>query len=124
MNAGAAILSERTPALLRGRRGSWVVAIPPNAAAFVAVPTGVPERAALSGAAIDQVLTTARAEDRREVVVAGFLVHVHGSAWERPRLVAALRTLLLSRQVGIVARPVASTGLIPRLRAVLMGRQI
>jgi hypothetical protein len=122
MNAyvGVTILTERVLELARQDRGSWVVAIPPGAAAFVVVPAAVPDRALLSGAAVDRLLQTARAEDRRELVLGGWLVHAYGPAWGRKRLVAALRALVLSGRAGVLAtRPVRRLGLLARLRAAL-----
>ena len=122
MNAyvGVTILSERVLELVRQDRGSWVVAIPPGGAAFVIVPAAVPDRVLLSGAAVDRLLQTARAEDRRELVLGGWLVHTYGPAWGRKRLVAALRALVLSGRAGVLAaRPAPRSGLLARLRAAL-----
>jgi hypothetical protein len=122
MNAyvGVTILTERALELARQDRCSWVVAIPPGAAAFVVVPAAIPDRALLSGAAVDRLLQTASAEDRRELVLGGWLVHAYGPAWGRKRLVAALRALVLSGRAGVLAaRPVQRHGLVARLRAAL-----
>jgi len=124
MNAhvGVTILTERTVDLVRQGRHGWIVSIPPKAPAFVVVPVGTPDRRALSGRAIDALLQAAQAEDRREFVAGGWLVHAHGPAWDRPRLVRGLRALLLAGPGSVIAaQATAQPGLLARLRAALAG---